>query len=94
MRSQFRIQNPILGYIVEYEPEAGLRLSISKPDNTQVLISFFTATNKSYQLQAASTLGGGWTNRGGIIAGTDSVISISGPVDVGTNQIYRVAVSD
>ena len=53
-------------------------------------IAFDTEVGKSYQIQAVSTMGGGWTNIGAPIPGTGSAISYVTPTRQNAQQYYRV----
>jgi hypothetical protein len=53
-------------------------------------IAFDTEVGVSYQIQAISTLGGGWTNVGAPIAGTGNAISYVTPTRSKLQQYYRV----
>jgi len=54
-------------------------------------IAFDTEVGVTYQIQASSTLGGGWTNVGAPIAGTGAAISYVTPTRSKLQQYYRVA---
>jgi hypothetical protein len=53
-------------------------------------IAFDTEPGKTYQIQAISTLGGGWQNVGAPIPGTGSAISYVTPTRPKAQQYYRV----
>lgn len=53
-------------------------------------IAFDTEQGKTYQIQAISTLGGGWQNVGAPIPGTGSAISYVTPTRPKAQQYYRV----
>jgi hypothetical protein len=58
---------------------------------TAAEIVFDTEVGKSYQIQSVSSLGGGWQNIGGPIAGTGQSISYVTPTRSKAQQFYRVA---
>jgi hypothetical protein len=60
---------------------------------TAAEIAFDTDLNKTYQIQAVSTLGGGWQNIGTPIAGTGSAISYLTPTRDNVQQYYRVIIN-
>jgi hypothetical protein len=57
---------------------------------TAAEIAFDTQVGTSYQLQAISNLGGGWSNVGTNIAGTGTMISYVTPTRSNAQQFYRV----
>jgi hypothetical protein len=57
---------------------------------TAAEIAFDTEVGKTYQIQAISTLGGGWTNVGAPIPGTGAAISYVTPTRSKLQQYYRV----
>ncbi len=57
---------------------------------TSAEIVFDTEQGKTYQLQAVSTLGGGWVNIGSPIAGTGESMSYVTPMRPNAQQYYRV----
>jgi hypothetical protein len=63
-------------------------------DNIQIYtaaeVAFNTETGKNYQLQAISTLGGGWSNIGQPLQGTGSAMSFVTPTRANTQQFFRV----
>jgi len=58
---------------------------------TAAEISFDTEVGKTYQIQAVSSLGGGWQNIGAPIPGTGQSISYVTPIRTNAQQYYRVA---
>lgn len=58
---------------------------------TAAEVAFNTEVGKSYQLQAISSLGGGWQNIGAPMQGTGSAISYVTPTRQNVQQFYRVA---
>jgi len=58
---------------------------------TAAEISFDTEVGKLYQIQAVSTLGGGWQNVGAPISGTGQSISYVTPTRAQVQQYYRVS---
>ena len=57
---------------------------------TAAEISFDTEVGKTYQIQAVSTLGGGWQNIGAPIPGTGQSISYVTPTRSNAQQYYQV----
>jgi hypothetical protein len=57
---------------------------------TAAEIAFDTQIGTTYQIQSISNLGGGWSNVGSPIAGTDSTISYLTPTRSGAQQFFRV----
>ncbi len=57
---------------------------------TAAEVAFTTQTNKTYQLQAISSLGGGWQNVGNPITGTGSSMSFLTPTRNDPQQFFRV----
>lgn len=57
---------------------------------TAAEIAFDTEVSKTYQIQAISTLGGGWQNVGAPIPGTGAAISYVTPTRSQAQQYYRV----
>jgi len=60
---------------------------------TAAEIAFDTEVGKTYQIQAVSSLGGGWQNVGTPIQGTGSPVSYVTRVRSGVKQFYRVVVT-
>jgi hypothetical protein len=58
---------------------------------TAAEVSFNTEVGKTYQIQAVSTLGGGWQNVGAPIQGTGQAISYVTPTRANLKQYYRVS---
>jgi hypothetical protein len=58
---------------------------------TAAEIAFDTEVGKTYQIQAVSTIGGGWQNIGAPIPGTGQSISYVTPMRANAQQYYRVA---
>jgi len=58
---------------------------------TAAEIAFDTEVGKSYQIQAVSTVGGGWQNIGAPIPGTGQAISYVTPTRANAQQYYRVS---
>lgn len=58
---------------------------------TAAEISFDTEVGKTYQIQAVSSIGGGWQNIGAPIPGTGQAISYVTPTRSNAQQYYRVA---
>ena len=58
---------------------------------TAAEVAFNTEVGKNYQIQAISSLGGGWQNIGTPIAGTGAAISYVTPTRQNVQQFYRVA---
>lgn len=65
-------------------PSAGTRIY------TAAEIVFDTEVGKTYQIQAISTLGGGWTNVGAPIPGTGNSMSYLTPTRKNMQQYFRV----
>lgn len=57
---------------------------------TAAEVAFETEAGKNYQLQAVSSLSGGWENVGSPIQGTGSVVSYVTPTRANVKQFYRV----
>ncbi len=57
---------------------------------TAAEITFDTQVGKRYQIQAVSTLGGGWQNIGEPIVGTGQAVSYLTPTRANVQQYYRV----
>jgi hypothetical protein len=57
---------------------------------TAAEIAFNSELGKSYQIQAISTLGGGWQNIGTPIAGTGAPISYVTPTRQNAQMFFRV----
>jgi len=57
---------------------------------TAAEISFDTDLGKQYQIQAASSVSGGWQNVGSAIAGTGQAVSYVTPTRENVQQFYRV----
>ncbi|MFN3409780.1 MAG: hypothetical protein ACK45B_12340 [Limisphaerales bacterium] len=57
---------------------------------TAAEVVFNTVVGKKYQLQAISTLGGGWTNVGAPVNGTGAAYSFVTPTRSNTQQFFRV----
>ncbi len=57
---------------------------------TAAEISFNSEVGRNYQIQAVSSLGGGWQNIGGAIAGTGQSVSYVTPTRSKERQFYRV----
>ena len=53
-------------------------------------MAFNTVANKTYQIQAASSLSSGWQNIGYPIAGTGEAVSYVTPTRKNVQQFYRV----
>jgi hypothetical protein len=53
-------------------------------------VVFNTELGKTYQLQAISTLGGGWLDVGAPVAGTGSSYSFVTPTRNNAQQFFRV----
>ena len=62
-------------------------------DGAVVTGSFRSAFGKRYQLQAQSTLGGTWTDEGGVIQGTGAVMQATAP-STGGRMFVRLSVTD
>jgi hypothetical protein len=60
---------------------------------TAAEIAFDTEMGRNYQIQAISTLGGGWQNIGAPIPGTGQAISYVTPMRAKAQQYYRVMSS-
>jgi len=60
---------------------------------TAAEVVFNTEPGKTYQLQAISTLGGGWTNVGAPVTGTGSAFSMVTPTRSNTQQFFRVVTN-
>lgn len=60
---------------------------------TAAEVVFDTEAGKTYQIQAISTLGGGWTNVGTPIAGTGASMSFLTPTRNNVQQFFRVVPS-
>jgi predicted CXXCH cytochrome family protein len=60
---------------------------------TAAEVVFNTEAGKTYQLQAISTLGGGWQNVGDPVTGTGGSFSFVTPTRNNVQQFYRVAQS-
>ena len=58
---------------------------------TAAEVIFNTKVGVSYQIQSISSLGGGWQNVGGPIAGTGNAVSYLTPTRNNVQQFYRVA---
>jgi len=57
---------------------------------TAAEVAFDTETSKSYQIQAASAVSGGWQNIGSPIPGTGNAVSYVTPTRKNVQQFYRV----
>lgn len=57
---------------------------------TAAEVAFDTEVGKSYQIQAVSTLNGGWQNIGSPVVGTGQTISYVTPTRKNAQQFYRV----
>lgn len=57
---------------------------------TAAEVTFNTVVGKNYQLQAISSLGGGWVNVGNPVAGTGEAYSFLTPTRNATQQYFRV----
>lgn len=57
---------------------------------TAAEVAFNTEVGKTYQIQAISSIGSGWSNVGGPIAGTGATISYVTPTRQNVKQFYRV----
>jgi hypothetical protein len=57
---------------------------------TAAEIAFDTEVGKTYQIQAVSTVAGGWQNVGAPIPGTGQSISYVTPMRINAQQFYRV----
>jgi hypothetical protein len=60
---------------------------------TAAEIAFDTELGRNYQIQAISSLGGGWRNIGAPIPGTGQAISYLTPMRTNAEQYYRVVSS-
>lgn len=60
---------------------------------TAAEVVFDTEAGKTYQVEAISTLGGGWTKVGAPITGTGSAISYVTPTRSNGQQFYRVVTN-
>jgi len=60
---------------------------------TAAEVVFNTEVGKTYQLQAISTLDGGWKNIGAPIAGTGDAVSFVTPTRTNGQQFYRVQIN-
>lgn len=84
--------DPVIGYIVEYEPEVGPELHIEKVGES-VSISFASQNGRRYQLQRATALpAAGWTNVGDPVVGTGATLAINDSIAAAENRFYRVEV--
>ena len=59
---------------------------------TAAEVTFNTEAGKKYQIQAVSTLGGGWVNIGEPIDGTGNAVSYVTPTRENAQQFYRVVI--
>ena len=59
---------------------------------TAAEVVFNTEVGKTYQLQAISSLSGGWQNVGAPITGTGYAISYVTPTRTNVQQFYRVQI--
>ena len=56
-------------------------------------VVYNTEVGKTYQLQAISSLDGGWKNIGSPVAGTGNAVSLVTPTRVNGQQFYRVQIT-
>jgi len=78
-----RVQSPVV-----VEPAIAPTLSIQR-EGLSIKVSFTSQAGRSYQLQSASTIKGGWSNVGQPTQGTGSSLSISQAIN-GSEQYLRV----
>jgi hypothetical protein len=60
---------------------------------TAAEVAFNTVVGKTYQIQAVSSLGGGWQNVGNPIPGTGAVISYVTPTRQNVQQFFRIVTT-
>jgi hypothetical protein len=84
--------DPVLGYIVEYEPEPGPRISIKLLDSERLEISFSSIATRRYQLQSLADLtSNNWSNLGEPTTGDGTVIRLLLRMEA-AKRFYRVQV--
>jgi hypothetical protein len=59
---------------------------------TAAEVVYNTEIGKTYQLQAISSLDGGWKNIGDPVAGTGTAVSFVTPTRTSQQQFYRVEI--
>jgi hypothetical protein len=70
------------------------RITSITTDEYGVHLIFAGQAGKQYQVQATTSLGGGWSNVGAVIHGSEGDITASPEVTNADQKFYRVTVSD
>lgn len=85
--------DPVVGYLVEYEPPV-ISLTIFRAGTNNVILSFGTDTNRTYQLQFTPELPStNWVNFGAPIPGSGSLETVPASVSEDAATFFRLAVS-
>jgi hypothetical protein len=88
--------DPVVGYLVEYEPvtprPASLNISVASFDSG-VVLTFFAAAHKTYQVQYSQKVGhSDWVDLGMPVGGDDAITAVVDPTTDTSKRFYRLKI--